>query len=53
MARVAAPSAAISPICAFKRVRCSVFVERAKPSSSARSSIVYRIGVAKRLLMQP
>ena len=53
MARVAAPSAAINTIRALKRVRCSVLVERAKPSSSDRSSIVNMIGVAERLLIQP
>ena len=54
IARVGAPSAAINTICAFMRVRCSVLVARAKPSSSARSSSVNVIGVAcERLLMQP
>jgi hypothetical protein len=53
MARVAAPSAANNPIRALKRVRCSVLVERAKASSSARSSIVNMIGVAEGLLVQP
>ena len=47
MARVAAPSAANNTIRALKRVRCSVLVERAKASSSARSSIVNMIGVAE------
>ena len=42
--RVAAPSAAINTIRAFSRMRCSVLVERAKPSSSARSSEVNVVG---------
>ena len=40
IARLATPSAAISTIRARWRIRCSVLVERAKPSSSARSSSV-------------
>ena len=38
----------------FRRVRCSVFVERAKTSSSARSKSVKVIAVASRMLrIQP
>ena len=56
IARVAAPPAASNTIRAFRRVRCSLFPERAKPSSSTRSSLVKIIAVASGtilLLMQP
>jgi len=54
IAHVAAPSAAMSTICAFRRMRCSVFVERAKASSSARSKSVKVIAVASGMLrIQP
>jgi hypothetical protein len=56
IARVEVPPAAIKTILALKRVRCSVFVERTKLASSARSSDVKIIGVASGmilLLMQP
>jgi hypothetical protein len=46
IARVAKPAAESSTILARCRSRCSVFVERAKPLSSARSSFVNVIGVA-------
>jgi hypothetical protein len=47
--RVATPSAASRTIRARWRNRCSVFVERTKPSSSARSASVRMIGVASKL----
>ena len=54
IARVFTPFAASSTIRARWRIRCSVFVERAKPSSSARSSFVSLIGVASGMpLMHP
>jgi hypothetical protein len=45
-ARVAVPSAASNTIRALCRSRYAVFIERAKPSSSARSASVNTIGVA-------
>jgi hypothetical protein len=48
--RVARPSAESSTILARCRSRCCVFVERAKPSSSACSSFVNVIGVAAGML---
>ncbi|RTL79395.1 MAG: hypothetical protein EKK29_21355 [Hyphomicrobiales bacterium] len=51
---VAASSVAMSTICAFRRVRCYVLAERAKPSSLLRSSSVNLIGPAFIwLLMEP
>ncbi len=46
LSRVAKPAAESSTILARCRSQCSVFVERAKPSGSARSSFVNVIGVA-------
>ena len=51
IALVATPAAASNTICALKRVRCSVFVERTRLSSSARSAFVRIIGVASELLL--
>jgi hypothetical protein len=51
--RVAIPSAANSTIRARCRIRCSLFVERAKPSSSARSSAVKMMGVGFGTLLMP
>jgi hypothetical protein len=50
MARVAKPSADKSTIRARCPSRCSVFVERAKPSSSVRSSFVNVMAVAPGML---
>jgi hypothetical protein len=49
--RVAAQSAPISTIRAFKRVRCSFLLDRAKPSSAACFSSVKTIAVASPTLL--